>query len=233
MTILPELEQSLVAAAAQRRARRMPWPRQFGLTAAGAAATVVVVAAVAALSGIKHERDVAPVHRPSAVVQRLATTYAVFARPHGANDRLPHHYLSPTSHPFRGITMEVDQARLVADTAAARGFVVPATNRSGAPFVCTLIVLAGDRRGGGACWSLAERDGARRPPRARTTVRGESVVLYLLPDGVDRVEVLLQDRRSRSVPVTSNGALIGPTSSPQSASWIDAQGRRHTISILE
>jgi hypothetical protein len=198
-SILPDVERSLIDAAARGRRRSR--------TAPAALAGALAVAATALVLGARpapHEPAVGsptatptPTPVPTAapgVIAKLARTYAVFNAP---ATPFPLHFRHADAP---GLRLYYDEARLIAEGAGFRAYAVVGTHQQ-------LCVFAFSRTaGGGGCGKLSS------PPGWGTlTLRGKGRLRFkLVPDGVTAVRVTRADGSSFMQRVQRNGVIVGP-----------------------
>lgn len=241
MTVLPDLDQALVAAAGRRRRR----PSMRAIALAVAAATIALALSVVLVAS-PPPRTASPAGQPTRTPEPtpgpgtpsarravLAETYSVFGRPRRAVDRVPDSTAGPRrSRLAPGIRMDLSQSRRVAVAGDIRAYAAPATV-DGRLAICSFVVLRGGA-GGAGCGNFNPAQAARRPPSSRTTVRPGSVYFTLLPDSVDAVSLVLREGGQRlTAPVKDNAVLVRPPSGARRAEWRLPDGSLKSVDFYD
>lgn len=238
MTVLPDLEHALVAAAGRRR--RPPVRALAVATAIAVAASIAIALASGRLidapkpkaSTAGAERPVVP-PTPEGRRARLARTYSVFSRPRSRADRIPDSTAGPRrSRLSRDVTVDLSQSRRLAVLDGVRAYAAPGVV-GGRLAICEFTVLR-SAAGGGGCSNFNPAAAARRPLSSRTTVRPGSVYFALLPDSVDSVTLVLRQGGQRiTTPVKDNAVLFRPPSGARSLEWRLSDGSLKTVEFYD
>ncbi len=158
-------------------------------------------------------------------VNAVERSFAVFRRPREARDIVP--ALQENDGMRFGAAFQVDRSRLVAGNERHSYYVLPARTSDGTS-VCVLSTDTADGGIGGGCSPLDLASSATDPYGSTTTRAGGSQeVFFLLPDGVERMNLELRDGQQLSQPVRDNAILVTVRPGVKAVSWTDAEGRRH------
>jgi len=227
MSEIPALRDALRDTAQRKVDRRR---RRLTLAIAVPIAAAFVVFALAAVRPRTEETTIPPTSTPTPAPaqvtlddaeRELAQVYGVFRRPARASDRPPRGVTKPKS-----IRVELDRnrARRVATLGERAAYVVPIVY-AGRVGLCFYTRSAPERPAGGGCGEFAPI--RSKPVWNKTFDRPATVYALLLPDGVERVTVHLDDGRKLTRDAGENG-FIYQGRGVKRFTWRDAEGKEHS-----
>jgi hypothetical protein len=232
MTVFPELQAELVAAAHRRHGRA---PRTWRLIrpVLAAAACAAAIAAIVLVAG----RDTPSQEVPSPAVTPAPTAleqrFGVFRRPATAADTLPSVEALKRYWIHREDVADFDpsQARLVAQDGDSQVFLI-AWTFEGRPWMNAVLFYRGEPRVGGGGEIGDQRlergvmGGVVMPPDGKHP----AAVVAAVADGIEEVIVTFADDSRTHLPVRDN-AVYAPLDRPVSLEWDDANGTRHSEAV--
>jgi hypothetical protein len=219
MTDLPQLQSELVRAAAKRNRRA----RVLHGTLAGVAVAVVAGAASAAVVG---DRDDGSADEVQAVPSPYPTTpktveeaFGVFRRAERPGDRLRRNRV-PGGGPHHRM-VRPERTRFVARVGGMRYFLAETKG--------DLCLIA--ESGGGGCGPKTTYLDGHKPQGTFTDAQGESIVVFVFPDGVREAELTLDDGQTLRIRVRNNAFARKVRSRVAAMRWVAPDGKPEKLTF--